>query len=61
MVRVDVSASLGGQLAQEEAGKRELHQLALVQGLPQHATQETIVQVRVLVDQVRLQITMMSL
>lgn len=53
---VDVAPPLSRQLAEEEAGKRELHQLTFVEGLPQHAAQEAIVQVVILVDQVRLKI-----
>lgn len=45
----------GGQLAEEEPSKGQLHQLTLIQGLAQYAAQEPVVQVKVLVNQVGLQ------
>ena len=55
MVCVNKPPSWGGQLAEEEASKGQFHQLTFVERLAQHAAQELVVEVKVLVDQMRLQ------
>ena len=43
-----------GQLAEKEAGKWQLHQKTFVESLAQHATEELVVEGKVLVEEVSL-------
>ena len=55
MVDTNKATPSHSQLGEEEASKGKVNKLVLIQYLTKHAAKEMIVQVRVLVNEVRLQ------